>query len=319
MPVISLSRDDLDAWCRRWLGSDPVEVLFESSHLSSVTGLRLADGRTVVVKARPAADRLRACLLVQQRLRASGFPCPRPLTGLAPIGPQGEGPLVRAQGLVAHAEEFTAGGELLDPAASAGDYAGLLADLIRRATAAGSVGSLDPAPPWTHWNHGYGGAWPPPDDRDDDLNQRPEAYWLDEVAMFVRARLGRMPGWPLILGHGDWEAQNLRWRGRRPWAVHDWDSVIRAPEPVIVGLAAAVWPAGVDGAVAATVEQSEAFVAGYRVAAGRDWTVDETQASWAAGLWVLAFNAKKAALDGNLDLLDRGAARERLTRAGIAI
>jgi hypothetical protein len=30
------------AWCRRWLGADPVEVLFRAGYLSEVTGLRLA-------------------------------------------------------------------------------------------------------------------------------------------------------------------------------------------------------------------------------------------------------------------------------------
>jgi hypothetical protein len=47
------------AWCRGWLGADPVEVLFRAGYLSEVTGLRLADGRGVVVKARAPSARLR--------------------------------------------------------------------------------------------------------------------------------------------------------------------------------------------------------------------------------------------------------------------
>jgi hypothetical protein len=50
------------AWCRRWLGADPVEVLFRAGHLSEVTGLRLADGRGVVVKARAPSARRRGCV-----------------------------------------------------------------------------------------------------------------------------------------------------------------------------------------------------------------------------------------------------------------
>ena len=46
------------AWCRRWLGAEPVEVLFRAGYLSAVTGLRLADGRRVLVKARRPAERL---------------------------------------------------------------------------------------------------------------------------------------------------------------------------------------------------------------------------------------------------------------------
>jgi hypothetical protein len=47
------------AWCRRRLDSEPVQVLFRAGHLSQVTGLRLADGRAVVVKARRPERRSR--------------------------------------------------------------------------------------------------------------------------------------------------------------------------------------------------------------------------------------------------------------------
>jgi hypothetical protein len=39
------------AWCRRRLGAEPAEVLFRAGYLSQVTGLRLADGRAVVLGA----------------------------------------------------------------------------------------------------------------------------------------------------------------------------------------------------------------------------------------------------------------------------
>src|SRR5438093_13755422 len=54
-------QDTLAAWCGRWLGAPPTSVLFEVADLSMVTGLRLADGREVVDKARPPAARLQAC------------------------------------------------------------------------------------------------------------------------------------------------------------------------------------------------------------------------------------------------------------------
>jgi hypothetical protein len=50
-PVVSM--DALAAWCERWLGAPPAAELFESGFLSTVKGLRLADGREVVVKVRP--------------------------------------------------------------------------------------------------------------------------------------------------------------------------------------------------------------------------------------------------------------------------
>jgi len=88
---------------------------------------------------------------------------------------------------------------------------------------------------------------------------------------------------------------------------------VSAPEPVIVGLAASVWPCGAEPR-AASVAESEAFIEAYQHAARRPWNADQIQASWAAGLWVYAFNAKKASLDG-ASWLDPGEAAERLRPA----
>ena len=68
-----------------------------------------------------------------------------------------------------------------------------------------------------------------------------------------------------------------------PLTVHDWDSVIAQPEPAIVGLAAAVWPAAGAPGEAATVAQSQEFIASYQLSAGRQWTGREVQDAWAAG------------------------------------
>ncbi len=54
--------DALAAWCACWLGAPPTSVLFEVAHLSIVTGLRLADRREVVVKARPPVARLQSLI-----------------------------------------------------------------------------------------------------------------------------------------------------------------------------------------------------------------------------------------------------------------
>jgi len=303
---VNVTAADLGAWCDRWLGAGIDEVLFETGHLSRVLGVRLADGRDVVVKARPAADRLAACAGVQRALWQAGFPCPQPLAGPVPW-----------HGYAVNAEVFVPGGEILDVADGAVDgYADLLARLIRLAPQS-LVAGLAPNPPWVAWDHGYGGIWPPPDDRAADLNA-PNAHrefgWLDEVGQRVRLRLHRMRSLPSVVGHGDWEAQNLRWHGRAPWVVHDWDSVIAGPEPVVAGLAASVWPCGAQPR-AATVAESQAFIEAYQRAAGRRWGTDEIEASWAAGLWVYAFNAKKASLDG-FPWLDPDEAQQRLRLAG---
>ena len=299
-----MSRTALDGWCRRWLGTGVDELLFTTGHLSRVTGLRLGDGREVVVKVREAADRLRGCTDVQQALWRAGFPCPRPLVGPVPLGRY-----------AANAESLVAGGDLLRAADDTVQcYAQLLAQLIRSAPDPSAIRSLAPNPAWVDWDHQRDGVWPMPDDRDDDLNHHPEPAWLDEVGHRIRRRLQRTRGEPVVIGHGDWEGQNLRWHDRQPWVVHDWDSVMSGPEPIIVGLAASVWPCGPEPR-AASIEESEAFVEAYQRAAGRAWSAREVQTSWAAGLWVCAFNTKKAHLDG-APWLHPDEATERLRRAG---
>jgi hypothetical protein len=69
------------AWCQQQLGAEPVEELFRTGHLSMVVGLRLANNRQVVIKARPPLERVAGCKAVQQALARAGFPCPPPLAG----------------------------------------------------------------------------------------------------------------------------------------------------------------------------------------------------------------------------------------------
>ena len=92
----------LPAWCLDHLGSGPGGVLFQVHQVSMVFGLRLADGRDVVVKARADDGRASSCVAAQARLAGRGFPCARPLTPVAGVG-----------SLAVHAEEFRPGGEVL--------------------------------------------------------------------------------------------------------------------------------------------------------------------------------------------------------------
>ena len=204
-------------------------------------------------------------------------------------------------------------------AGAAGRFARLLAELVRRAPDPAALPTLRPSPAWAAWDHDRPGLWPLPDDRGGDLDDHPGPAWLDRVAAAVRARLAALRLPPPVVGRADWESQNIRWRGGRPLAVHDWDSAVAQPEPVVAGLAAAVWPADGTPDQAATVEQTEQFVAAYEQARGRPWTPAERQACWAAGLWVRAFNAKKQRLSGGGPQLERLAAEvgERAARAGL--
>lgn len=305
MAELDIAAAQVALWCGQWLRSRPAEVLFTTGHLSLVTGLRLEDGREVVVKARPGSRRLLGCTFVHRHLYDAGFPCPRPLAGPAPLA-----------GYAANAELLLPGGDMVAGGDAVQRHASLLAEFVRLAPEPAQSPTLSPSPPWANWDHDQAGVWPTPDDRPEDLNASAAAAWLDDLGRQVRERLAATRGTAHVIGHGDFEAQNLRWAGGRPWAVHDWDSVISAPEAVLVGHAAAVWPAGIVAACA-TIAETEAFIEAYQEAAGRRWSTDEVQSAWAAGLWVLAFNAKKASLDGVTDALTLDDARERLHRSGL--
>ena len=310
MVVSGFDWSALTDWCQVHLGAGPVRVLFETGHLSRVVGLTLTDGRDVVVKARPPAERILACVQVHHYLWSEGFACPQPLAGPAPLG-----------ALTATAEAYDPGGVPLEPGAGgAQPHADALATLVRFAPPVDALPTLEPPPAWTWWDHDQPGIWPLPDDRDGDLNAHPGPDWLDALGADVRDRLRRFDQ-PPVVGHADWEAQNLRFTGGgRLHTVHDWDSVAARPEATLAGLAAAVYTATGAPDTEATVEQTEEFLAAYARARGRPWTRDEVGACWAAGLWVRAFNAKKEAMDNPAaPLLDRlrAEAPERLRRASL--
>jgi hypothetical protein len=299
----------LHGWCVRWLGAAPADVLFRRGHLSVVFGLRLADGRQVVVKIRPAAERIAGCVAAQRYLFEAGFPCPRPLAGPAPLGDGS-----------ATAEELVPGGGAL--AEEAGDAHGLpaalLVDLVRLAPHPSVLPSLDPAPPWVGWAHGGPGIWPRPDDLDLDMNDHPGPPWIDETASRLRERLAVVDE-PVVVGHLDWESHNIRWRGHTPLAVDDWDSVATMCEPAVAGAAATVYPSSPDGRiVAATVDQTGAFLDSYQRVRGTRWPPRVLEVCWAAGLWVLTYNAKKETLGGGGGYVAhlRREIEERLRRSG---
>jgi aminoglycoside phosphotransferase (APT) family kinase protein len=302
--VIDLGR--LRRWCQDHLGAEPDSELFHAGYLSSVSGLRLVDGREVVIKVRRHQERLVACFEAQCRLFDAGFPCPEPLVGPTPLAEW-----------CATVERYLPGGSVVPTSGrSPSLFAHALAWLIATAPSPDAIGSLDPSPPWTAWDHDGEELWPSPDDRDIDLNAVDGPAWLDEAAAAVQRRLSRSQAPPAV-GHGDFYAGNLRWHGDHLYAVHDWDSIIAAPETVIVGLAAAVFPAMGGPGEEATVDETAAFLAAYEEARGRRFSVEERQQAWMAGLWVRAFDAKKQfATNGVIHALDDDEAMRRRQHAG---
>jgi hypothetical protein len=297
---------EVDRWCRTHLGAGVAEELFRAGHLSEVVGVRLTSQMPIVVKIRRPAGRLEACSSIHRAVFDRGYPCPQPLVGLQAFGEW-----------VASAEALVAGGELFpDSGRSPAPFAEALANLVALTPSLHNVGSLEPPLPWTPGKHRGSGLWPWPDDRDVDLNLVGGPAWIDQAGWAAQRRLAGSRQ-PAVIGHGDWHSANLRWVGHHLRVAFDWDSTIAAPEPVIAGLAAAVYPVTREG-TEATIEETQAFLEAYGVARGRPFNADETEEAWAAGLWNRSFDAKKQlATDGHARSLSEKEARERCRLAGI--
>jgi hypothetical protein len=293
----------LAAWCEAHLGSPAQSELFRTGHLTRVIGTRLADGREVVVRVRSAAPRIAACTEVQRRLSDSGYPCPRPLAGPAPLDEY-----------EATAESYIAGGAVLpDSGRAAQPFAATLAQLVHLAPRPEQVPSLAPAPAWAAWNHDQGELWPGSEELDVNLNQVNGSGWIDAAGRAARQKLqeGRDQA---VIGHGDWITDNLRWDGHRLLVAYDWDSLIVDSEAVIAGLAAAIY---LYPALPTTTETRE-FLDAYATARGRPFSPGELQRCWAAGVWTRAFDAKEEQAAGEpITRLTQDEAHERLRRAGM--
>jgi hypothetical protein len=277
-PLWQHGRMDLPEWaalyCREHLGSPPAALLHRSRHMSDVLGLRLADGREVAVKARPDQNgREAACVEVQRTVAEQGFPCAAPLTGVTVH-----------EGVAIHAEQWLPGGEMLlgDDPATAVLFAGLLARLVTLAAgievggaAPGAIQPPLPSPEWLRWDA------PGP--------SVALAPLIEDATRRVRDRLAVI--WlPRVLGHGDWESQNLRWHGSTPYAVHDWDSLAWLPEAVIAGAASGAFASSGQPTLA-PVASSRAFLDAYQ-RARRPFDDEEIEVAWAASLWLALHNAR---------------------------
>lgn len=297
--------DWLSLWCRRHLKSEPIDVLFHLQRMSMVVGLRLADGTDVVVKARADDGRAGSCVAAQAGLADHGFPCARPIT-----------PVVGVGSLAVHAEELRPGGDVLH--GDSPDVAVLYAQVFARLMAElvdVTVTPPLPNPRWVRWDHTDSGVWPAIEALDDRDHSVVPAYVVD-TARRVRRRL-LATDLPSVLGHADFEAQNLRWRAREIWAVHDWDSLAWQPEAALVGAASGSFPKR-GPATLPPIESSETFLATYQDVRERSFTATEQNIAWAASLWLAMHDLRWEALHGATP--DRGTAlrpqvAERLRRA----
>jgi hypothetical protein len=93
--------------------------------------------------------------------------------------------------------------------------------------------------------------------------------------------------------------------------------VVADSEAVVVGFAAALYPAVSAGKLPA-VEDTERFVVAYCGARGREFSPGELERCWAADVWTRAYDAKSQHAVGQpVASLSEDEARERLRRAGV--
>ena len=219
--------DLVDAFCRELLGSPVERVEFHATSVGDVHGLRLADGRRVVVKVhRPHVDRahLAAVQQVQRRLVAAGFPAPEPLHGPTALGAG-----------VAIAESLLDEGEWADahePAVRSA-VASELARLVALGRPLVDIPGLGRLPDATQR------LWAiPHDPRFDFPGTAHGAEWIDRLRDGARRELERWAAGELVVGHADWRVEHLRFAAGRLAAAYDWDSLTVAREPEIAGAAA---------------------------------------------------------------------------------
>jgi hypothetical protein len=306
----------IDRFCLEELGAEPEEGLFYGASAGCVLGVRLRDGREVVIKAyqqRWRAPFLRAVQTVQHHVRGHGLPCAMPLRGPRPLVPwRPHQAVVESLLPDAGVRPFTSAAERRVSAAGLARQVGAcrelptlpeLADHPLRRPAGGLYG--EPHSPLFDFAGTAAGA-----------------AWIDERAR--RALASRdADERPPVVAHTDWSARNLRIEDDRLVAVYDWDSVALVRESTAVGQAAVTWSVTADpgGTEFPTLPDIEGFIEDYEEAAG--YRLDEEQwgAAGAAAAYTLAYTAR---CEHALEVTgrarpDQHAAHDRLADIGEAL
>jgi hypothetical protein len=299
----------IEAFARAEVGSEVERWLFVSERRSLTCGLALVDGSEVVIKAHPPgtdAGRLQAAQGVQCHLVEQGFGCPRPLLAPRPLG----------TGL-AVVESHLERGRSPDPsdAADRTSMARTLGEISRickvlRPQPALDVARLPRLPRRTQWP-------PPPDSRLELCGGGAEGDWIDGLGSRARRVRTRATPAPRAIGHGDWHVEHLRLEGGVAVATYDWDSVLEAPEPFIVGCAVGGFTAdwSVDEPpIVPTHAIARRFVADYEAARGRRFTTAEHTTIEAHWLEMTAYAARVELAREGAGLESITAYRDELTR-----
>jgi len=274
----------VDRFCRERLGAGAAAYEFFATSVGSVHGVRLGDGRRLVVKVyRRGLDKghLAAVQRVQARLADGGFPAPHPV--LAPT------PLACGMAIVETLLDRGEWADAHDPAVRRIVAAGL-AQLVERSR------PLVGMPGLVSWREAYDRLWRQPHDRRFNFPATAQgAEWIDRLAAEARRRLNGDVTSDRIIGHGDWRVEHLRFADGALSAVYDWDSLAVGPEPVFVGAAAHAFTAdwSIEGhPCIPTVEESLAFLEDYEAARAVPFSERERHVARSGLVAAMAYSAR---------------------------
>jgi len=274
----------LNSFCLQVLGARVRQGLFHQSSIGSVSGIRLEDGRAVVIKAHQP-ERSRALLAeivqIQSYLAENGIFAPRILAG----------PVALGQGL-AIVERFCDAGTTADAheAEVRRALAGGLSAMVTACERFVPSTSLEPA----LLTSACDALWPKPHSKLFDFSATSRgAEWIDELAALAREQM--VPAGRRIIGHSDWRQEHVRFIGDRPAVAFDWDSLCCELEPTLLGFVAngfcADWSCA-DRRQAPSIEEARAFKSDYEEARSRRFAPDESRLCGAAFAYACAYTAR---------------------------
>jgi hypothetical protein len=275
----------IDEFCCHELRSAADQTLFYQSSIGAVAGLRLRDGRSVVVKAHQpnwTFKRLEEVAHLQSKVATDLELAPQVLAGPAPLG----------NGF-AIVEQYIDRGSIRNGHESA----------IRRALAISlhavveyltpfTLGSV--LPPSLLTSPCPDKLWPQPHSKLFDFDTTHEgAEYIEELAAAARTRM--VPAGREVIGHSDWRSEHVRFDGDRLVLGFDWDSLCRVREPALVGTTAHAFCADwsrADIAQSPTLDEARAFVCEYEAAACKKFSQDERALCGAAFAYSVAYTAR---------------------------
>jgi hypothetical protein len=273
----------IQQFCRYRLGTTVEDCLLLTFSVGTVCGLRLADGRRVLLKLHPperSLQELSAVAAVQAQLAADGFPCPPVVQPPSVWG----GGVVTVEAYLDVGQQYDAHAPRIRTAMAA-----TLADLITRTQQyVRPPGLVQGAVP-------HDRLWPVPHNALFNFSRAmAEAAWIDRIAQRAQATLATTGPRHEAVGHLDWSMKNLRLTDTRVCMVYDWDSLRVEDECIIVGAAAVHFLVTWDIPVVLTPTPAEclAFVQAYERARGQPFSHDQHRRIAAAGTYAMAYTAR---------------------------